>query len=87
MSDGKYREVVDLVVVTGVIAIRAFRRHFTRLNVAFQHDFRAGRHFQIAGEALDHFGFVAAQQPGKSIFRQGIRYRRHRAEDSGGICP
>ncbi|MNE24648.1 hypothetical protein D3C80_1179450 [compost metagenome] len=86
VGDGEYREVVNFVVVTGVIAIRAFRRHFSRFDIAFQHDFRAGGHFQIAGDTLDHFGFVAAQQPGKGIFRQGIRHWRDRAENGGGIC-
>ena len=81
MGDGKDREVIHFIVVARMVAIRAFRRHLSGLNISFQHNLRAGGHFQIVRDALNDFGFRAAQQPGKRILGEGIRNRGHRPEN------
>ena len=81
----KHREAIHFIVVASMIAIRAFRRHLTGLNVTFEHNFRAGRDFKVIGNALHHFGLGAAQQACESIFRQRIGHRRHRAQNGRRI--
>ena len=44
MSNGKYREVVDFIVVTGVIAIRALSRSFILSNIALEYNLGTGRY-------------------------------------------
>ena len=85
VGDGKDRELVHLVVVAGVIAIRPFGGHLARLQIAFQHDLGAGGHLQIAADGFYYLGAAAAQQTGKGVFGEGIRHRRHRAEDGRRI--
>ena len=85
MRDGKDREAIHFIVVASVVAVRAFRGHIPRFDIPFEHNLRAGGHFEVVRQTLHHFGFVTAQQTGKGIFRQGIRYRRHGTKDSGGI--
>ncbi|MNC15456.1 hypothetical protein D3C75_632750 [compost metagenome] len=85
VRDGKDREAVHFIVVTGVVTVRAFWCHFARLDIAFKHDLRAGGHFQIVGNTLHHFGPGAAQQSGEGIFREGIRYRRNGTQNGGRI--
>ena len=77
MGNRKHRELVYFIVVAGMVAIRTFRRHLPGLDITFQHNLCAGRHFKIVRDAFHHFGFGAAQQPGKGIFRQRIRHRGH----------
>ena len=84
--DRKNREFCLLVVVTGVVAIRAFERHFIGMNHPFQHNFGRGRHLQGRADALDQFGLAAAQQAGKLVFGERIRYRRHRTENGRRIA-
>ena len=81
VGDGEHREVIHFVVIAGVVAVRPFGRQLALFNVTFQHNLCAGRYFQVIGDALHHFGFGAAQQPCKGIFRQRIRNRRHRAQN------
>ncbi|MNH36985.1 hypothetical protein D3C79_978350 [compost metagenome] len=85
MRDGKHREAVHFVVVTCVVTVRPFGRHFAWLDIAFEYDLRAGGHFQIVGNTFHHFGFGAAQQSGEGIFREGIRHRRNGPQDGGRI--
>ncbi|MNP23917.1 hypothetical protein D3C76_1166470 [compost metagenome] len=85
MRHGKHRETIHFIVVSRVVAIRPFRCQLALLDVAFEHDFRAGRHFEVVGNTLHHFGFGAAQQARESVFRKGIRNRRHRAENGRRI--
>ncbi|MOA00497.1 hypothetical protein D3C78_1198640 [compost metagenome] len=85
MGNGKHREIIDFIVVSRVIAVRPFRRHFALFDIPFEHNLCAGRHFQVIGNALHHFGFRTAQQASKSIFGKGVRNRRNRTENSGGI--
>ncbi|MCY1451654.1 hypothetical protein D9M71_685300 [compost metagenome] len=59
--DGEHREAVHFVVVAGVVAVRAFRGHFARVDHAFQNDLGGGRYLQVATPALDQLGAVAAQ--------------------------
>ena len=49
--------------------------------MALQNKLRAGGHLQVATQALSDRCLLAAQQARKSIFRQGIRHRCHRAEN------
>ena len=81
MGNRKHRELVYFIVVAGMVAIRTFRRHLPGLDITFQHNLCAGRHFKIVRDAFHHFGFGTAQQPGKGIFRQRIRHRGHRAKN------
>ncbi len=60
VGDGKDRELVHLVVVAGVVAIRAFRRHLARLQIAFQHDLGAGGHLQVTADGFYHLGTATA---------------------------
>ena len=63
----------------------ALSGHIVWIDVAFQHDFRAGRHLQVMAHAFHHFGFCAAQQAGELVFGQGIRHRCHRAQNRRGV--
>ncbi|MNM86701.1 hypothetical protein D3C81_988610 [compost metagenome] len=83
--DGEHREAVHFVVVAGVVAVRAFRGHFARVDHAFQDDFGGGRYLQVAAPALDQFGAVAAQQAGEGVLGEGVRHRGHGAEDGGRV--
>ena len=67
MRHGKYRKTIDFVIVTGVVAIRPFRRSFALFDIPFQHNLRTGGHFKVIGDTLHHFGLGTAQQSGKRI--------------------
>ena len=92
--DGEDGKLGALVVVAGVVAIRAFQRVLVaafvvgvRVDVAFQHDFGAGWHLQRHGHGIGHFGAGTAQQAGKLVLRQRIGHGRDRAQDGRRIGP
>ncbi len=82
---GEYRETFHLVVITGVVAERAFLCQLVRVDMAFQNELGAGRYLQVIADAFHQLGFRAAQQPGKGVFAEGIRHRGDRAEDGGRV--
>ena len=81
-GDVEDRIVVRQRVVAGVVAERPFRAQFAQRDVALQHDLGVGRHFKIAGLALDHLDRTAAQETGDhhlvEIGRQRQDGRVHR---------
>ncbi len=90
--DGKDRKVILLVVITGVVAIRALQRMLKaagvvgiRIDMTFQHDLGRGGYLQIAAYAFDQLGLATAQQTGKLILAKAIRHWRNRAKDGGRI--
>ena len=83
--DGEYRKAIHLVVVAGMVAERPFQRGFVGGDVSLQHQFGAGRDLQFAAQTLRQFGARPTQQPGKRVFRQGIRHRRHRRQNGRRI--
>ena len=84
--DGKHREAVHFVVVTGVVAIRAFRGHLAGVDHAFEDDFGSGRHLQVIAAALHQFGAVAPQQAGKGVLGQAVGHRGNGAKNSRRVC-
>ena len=56
-----------LVVVAGMVAEWPLYRCLARMDIAFQHDFRAGGNLQVMGQAFDDLGLRAAQQPGELV--------------------
>ena len=83
--EGEDRETVDLVVVAGMIAERAFQGGIIGMDVSLQHDLRPCRYLEIIADAGGNLGATAAQQPGKAIFRQAVWYRGDSAEDGGRV--
>jgi hypothetical protein len=68
-------------VIAGVIAERAFvAQRFGRVDVAFDHEIRVGRHFEIVGLALDQFDRFLAQVTGEQEFIEAIGQRRRGGE-------
>src|SRR5207302_3427988 len=76
----EHREALDLVVVAGVVAVRAFVGAIAGMYHAFQHDFGARRDLQIAAQAFHELGARAAQQARELVFAERIRDRRHRGK-------
>ena len=75
----KRRIRIGQTVDAGVIAERPFGAQVGIVNVAFEHEFGAGRHFQIDGARLDQFNRFAAQESGE---RELIQHRRQRCSRS-----
>src|SRR5437870_1990887 len=76
----QHGEALDLVVVAGMVAVRAFVRGLAGMDHAFQHDLRAGRHLQIAAQAFHELGARAAQQPRELVVAARIGHRCHGGE-------
>lgn len=53
--------------------------------MAFQNDFRACRHRQLAAQRRRHFGTPAAQQSGELVFRQAVGNWRDGTQDGGRV--
>ncbi len=84
--DGEHRKGVDLVVVTGVVAVGAFRCGLARVDVPLENDLGIGRHLQVRADRLDQLGARAAQQAGEGILGKGVGHRCDRAENGRRIC-
>jgi len=92
--DGEDRELGALVVITRVVAKRAFQSVLETAgmlcvgtNVAFEHDFGKGGHTQFTAQRLDQFGAAAAQQTGKLVFTQTVGHGCHSAQNRGRVSP
>ncbi|SKN61484.1 Uncharacterised protein [Mycobacteroides abscessus subsp. massiliense] len=83
--DRKHGEMVLLVVIARVVAVRAFQLGFVWMDDTFQHDFGASRHLQIVADTFHQLRPRTAQQSGKLVFAQGIGNRRYRAQNGGGV--
>ncbi len=81
-EDGEFG---NLVVIPGVVAIRAFTCHVAGMDDAFKDNLGVCRHLQIVADALRKFRAPAAQEAGKLVFGERIRYRGHRAQNGGRI--
>ena len=78
--DSKHGEVIDLVVIAGVIAKRALRRGLAGRQVALEDDLGVRRHLQVAADGAGQLGAAAAQQTRELVLRQRIGHRRDRAQ-------
>ena len=83
--DGQDRITLDLVVVAGMVAKRAFKRIVARMDHTLEHDFGARWHAQVRSDAACHLGATAAQKPGKLVLRQRVGNRRHRPQNRGRV--
>ncbi|MNZ82874.1 hypothetical protein D3C78_1015840 [compost metagenome] len=64
-----------------MVAVRTFVGHLAGVDHAFEDDFGAGRHLQVAAAAFHQFGAVVPQQAGEGIFGEAVRHRGDGAED------
>ena len=78
--DREHREFGALVVIAGVVAVRAFQRVLPAAgvvgvgeDVAFEHDFGAGRDLERHAERGRDLGARAAQQAGELVHSGGQR--------------
>ena len=44
MGNGKYRKIIDFIVIAGMIAVWTFRCCFILCNIAFKHNLGTGRY-------------------------------------------
>jgi hypothetical protein len=72
----KDRKIIGERVQPGVIAERPFAPALARLNVAFEHDLRVGRHFEIDGPALHQLDAALAEDAGEHQLVEPFRHRR-----------
>ena len=77
-GDVKHRVIVFQRIKSGVIPKRAFRAHFAQVHIAFQHDLRVRRHFEIDRLALHHFHRLAPQKSREHEFVEIGRQRQNR---------
>ena len=82
----EHRKIILLVVIAGVVAIRAFQRRFIGVDYAFEHNFCPRRHLQIIADTFHQLRARAAQQAGKLVFAQSVRHRRNRAQNGGRVA-
>ena len=83
--DGEDGEFFHLVVIASVVAKGAFGRGVVGLDHPFEDELGARRHLKVIAQAAGHFGARTAQQAGEGILRKGVRHRRHRRQNGGGI--
>ena len=91
--DGEHRKLGHLVVVTGVVAIRALHRMLPSagvrsigLNMAFEHNFSARWHLQRHAQSRRDLCTSTAQQAGKLVFRQTVGHWRDSTQQGGWVC-
>ena len=92
MKDGK---VVGLRIEARVIAERPLAAPLSRFDIAFEHDVRARRHFEIDRDALDQFDPAPRKKPAQQQFvepfghrrRGAVRQHRLGAERDGHVEP
>ncbi len=83
--DGKYRELIDLVVIAGVVTEWPLWCHLARMNHSFEYDFSRGRYQQVVADTFYQLGLAVAQQAGKSVFAQGVRHGGDGTENGGRV--
>src|SRR6267142_2857163 len=73
-------------IKTRVISERTLGSHFVQIDVALQHDFRIGRHFQIIRLASHHLHRFAPQKTREHHLVQIRRDRQHAGKRRRRIC-
>ncbi len=63
----EHRKIILLVVIAGVVTMRAFQRGFIGVDRAFEHNFCSRRHLQIIADTFHQLRARATQQAGKLI--------------------
>ncbi len=76
----EHREIFRKRIEPGVIAERSFPAALAWLHVAFQHDVRACRHFQIDRDPFHELDTAPAEKPGQQELVEPFGHRRR-----GGI--
>ena len=70
------RIVVGLRVEAGVVAERTFAASLARLDVAFEHDVRARRDFEVDADAFDDLDPPPREKAAEQQFVEALRHRR-----------
>ena len=75
----KHRVVIRLRIQAGVVAKRTLATALPRLHIPFEHDVRAGRHFEIDRHARHELDSAPRQKSGEQQFVEPFGHRRGRA--------
>ena len=85
-GNAHHREILDAVVIAGVIAVRPLGRRLGRGSKALDDDFGVGGNHQRDGQGGRNARAFAAQHAGKTQFREGFRQWKHRGEQGRRIA-